>query len=226
MYAKGAGSITTNEKGMKKKLLYKFLRSGLKSDSGDMEWLLNTWYHEDNISICNKGFHASKTPLQALKYVAGEILSQVEVKGKSEVNDDKECWSDMRIVKAYHWKKEDSVALSIFASECVLENFEKVFPDDKRPREAIEAARKWLAEPTEANQSAARLAAESAWLAAAWSAESARSARLAAESAESARLAAESAESAWSAARSAKEKLIASLDAWFLDRITQLEECK
>ena len=62
---------------------YKFLRKGLKSDNGNnREWVLNQWRHEDDISICNKGFHASKTPLQALGYVKGEILAEVEVKGK------------------------------------------------------------------------------------------------------------------------------------------------
>ena len=117
--------------------------------------------------MCNSGFHASKTPQQALGYVAGEILAQVEVKGESKKQDDKECWSDMRIVKAYHWKKQDSVALSIFAAELVIKNYEKKYPDDKRPRNAIEAAKRVLADDTEENRSAesAAWAARSAELA-------------------------------------------------------------
>ena len=146
---------------MKSKKLYKFLRTGLKSDSGDMSWTPNTWYHEDTAKLCNSGFHASKTPLQALGYVGGEILAEVEVKGDSDVSDDKECWTEMKIVKAYHWKKEDSVALSIYAAELVIENYEKQYPDDKRPRNAIEAAKKVLEADTEENRSAAR-SAESA----------------------------------------------------------------
>lgn len=183
------------------KTLYKFMRTGLKSDNGkDRDWKIGEWRSEKNIKICNSGFHASKTPLQALGYVKGEIIAQVEVKGESIIEDDKECWSDMRIVKAYHWKKEDSVALSIFAAELCIKNYEKVYPNDSRPRDAIEAAKKWLVEPTKANESAAR-SAESAARSAAWSAESA------AES-----------------ARSAKKKLVVSLDAWFLTRIKSLEE--
>ena len=183
--------------------LYKFLRTGLKSNSGNHKWEVGKWYKEDTVDICNRGFHASKTPLQALGYVAGEIVAQVEVKGKSIIQDDKGCWSEMRIVKAWNWKKKDSVSLSIFSAELCLKNFEKYYPDDKRPREAIEAAKRVLADDTAKNRSAA-------W--SAWSA--ARSARSAAWST------AESAESA------ARKKLIKSIDTWFLKRIKTLTEIK
>ena len=92
-----------------------------------------------------------------------------------------------------------------FASEC-LANFEKVYPDDKRPRSAVEAAGLFLdgkltlqeLETAESAAWAARSAARSA-------AESARSAaESAAWAAWAARSAAESARSAaWSAAESA-----------------------
>jgi hypothetical protein len=122
----------------------------------------------------------------------------------------------MKIRKVWKWQKKDSVAVSIGAAEMCLENFEKVFPNDKRPREAIEAARKWLENPTKKNESeaesaarSARSAAEAAWSArSAWSAWLAWSAESAAEAAESAAEAAaasvESAASAeaWSAVRS------------------------
>ncbi len=141
------------------KKLYKFLRTGLKSNSGNHTWEVGKWYKEENINICNSGFHASKTPLQALGYVSGEILAEVSVKGKSIVEDDKECWSEMKINKAWHWTKKDSVELSIFAAELCLDNFEKLYPNDKRPREAIEAARKVLEADTK--EAAARGSASS-----------------------------------------------------------------
>jgi len=47
----------------------------------------------------------------------------------------------MRVIKTYQWKKEDSVKLAIFAAEQVIEIYEKKYPNDKRPREAIEAAK-------------------------------------------------------------------------------------
>jgi hypothetical protein len=192
-----------NKKEKKAKKLYKFLDEGLKSRHGNCTWKVGEWKHEDKINICGSGFHASKTPLQAIGYVAGIILAEVEVKGESMLEDDKECWSDMRIKKAYQWTKEDSVAFAVYGAELVIENFEKVYPSDKRPREAIEAAKAYIKNPTEEN----REKGSAAWSAAsaAWSAASA-------------------AESAASAAESAAESALRKkLDKWFITRIKHLK---
>jgi hypothetical protein len=90
-----------------------------------------------------------------------------------------------------------------WCAEQALPNWYVVYPDDHRPRQAIEARRGWLLgsvsnEELSAAESAARSAAE---LAAELAAESARLARSAARSATW--LVAESARLAWSAARSA-----------------------
>src|ERR1019366_3169361 len=111
--------------------------------------------------------------------------------------------------------QEQSVILACECAKRVLVHFEKEYPKDMRPREAIDAALLYVQKPTAKNKSAARSAAwsaarsaESAARSAAWSAESAAwSAAWSAESA--ARSAAWSAESAarsaaWSAARSAE----------------------
>ena len=55
---------------------------------------------------------------------------------------------------------------AIFAARSVLKIFEDRYPEDKRPRKAIEAAEKWLAEPTEENRRAAANAANAAYAAA------------------------------------------------------------
>ena len=143
--------------------MYKFLREGLKSDSGKEVWKIGVWKkHTGNIKMCESGFHCSKEVWQAFSYVQGEILAKVEVRGKCEKQDDKEVWSEMRIAKAWKWQKKDSVALAIYAAELCLKNFEKDFPDDRRPREAIKAAKKWLKNPTKENESAASAAARAA----------------------------------------------------------------
>ena len=117
------------------------MREGFKSNTGECTWKKGEWKkYEGKIEICESGFHCSKEVYQAFSYVQGEILAQVECKGKNDVQDDKEVYSEMRMVKAYKWQKKDSVALSIFSAELVIDNFEKVCPEDKRPREAIEAA--------------------------------------------------------------------------------------
>jgi len=132
-----------------KKYLWKSLKKGIVSARGDFKWELKKWYHEDgNIECCKKGFHASENIVNAISFVNCGVLAKVEVKGKNQKESDKQCWSDMKIVKIYEWKKEDSVRLAIFAAELVIDIFEKKYPNDKRPREAIEAAKNWLKNPT------------------------------------------------------------------------------
>ena len=189
---------------------WKFLKKGLKSKSGTVAWKVGKWEkHEGILDICHSGFHSSNDPYHAFSYVRGEILARVECRGEHIDQDDKSCWREQRVIKAYKWTKKDSLKLAIFSAELVLKNFEDKHPNDLRPRRAIEAAKKVLFRDTEKNRSAAESAAWSAW-----SAESAASAaRSAAESAaesaawSAAWSAAESAawSAAWSAARSAAE---------------------
>ena len=51
--------------------------------------------------------------------------------------------------------KKLAVEISIECAKHVISNFEKKYPDDLRPRQAIEAAEKWLKSPTEKNKNAA-----------------------------------------------------------------------
>jgi hypothetical protein len=153
-----------------------------------------------------------------MSYVYGEILAEVEVKGKHFTGDDKSTHAKMKIVRVWKWQKKDSVALSIFAAELVLKNFESVFPADDRPRKAIEAAKKYSEAPTEENQKAARSAesaARSAWSAAESAAESA--AWSAAESAWSA---------AWSARSAARSAALDTIETWILAHLNEMEEWK
>jgi hypothetical protein len=52
------------------------------------------------------------------------------------------------------------IRYAIFAAESVLDNFERIFPDDKRPQLAIEAARTALENNNEGNRMAAQKAAD------------------------------------------------------------------
>lgn len=102
---------------MKKQLRWKFLRTGLKSNSGNHTWEIGKWYkHKDKLLICNSGFHCSKEIGQAFSYVGGEYLAQVEVRGEHQENDDKEVWSEMKVVKVWEWTKKDSIEIAIFAA--------------------------------------------------------------------------------------------------------------
>src|SRR5665213_719133 len=117
----------------------KCIKAGMKSAHGKVDWNVGDGRKLDGVlDICSNGYHASEKPLDTMGSVNCEIMAKVEVREKSIKQDDKQAWTEMRIAKAYEWKKEDSVALSIFAAELCIRNFERVYPDDKRPREAIE----------------------------------------------------------------------------------------
>ena len=186
------------------------MTAGLKSANENIDWRIGEWQVAKlPLGIYGNGFHASEKVIDAIGYVPPGIIARVEVDGVHEEQEDKQCWERMRIVEAKIWEKADSVALAIFAAELVLENFERGFPADKRPRMAIEAAKEWLRNPAIAAESAAiaAIAASAAAWSAAWrTAESAasRAAESAASAAESAKSAAWSAWSAESAAKSAK----------------------
>ena len=182
---------------MKKKIIgYKWITDKNKSSSGNISWKKGIWQkHTGKLELCQSGFHASRSPLQSLEYIYGDNWWVVEARGRiKEQKDDKFTCSEMRIIKRLPVKK----ILVKFAIKCArrcLKNFEIYNSKDKRPRKAIEAAERYIENPTEKNRKAAGSAA--------------RSAESAAESAESAarlvaRLAASSV--AWSAAWSARSE--------------------
>jgi len=188
------------------KTRWKFLIDGMRSANGGCVWEKGKWkHHEGKLEMCSSGFHCSRQVWQAFSYISGQILVKVEVNGKSESQQDKEVWSDMRVIKAWKWQKKDSVALAVYAAKLCIFNFEKQFPEDKRPRLAIDAAERWIENPTEENRSAA---------CAAYSA-----ARAADNAACVAYRAADSA-----ADSVAREEMMAKIERWLMKRITQLEE--
>lgn len=213
---------------------WKFLQKGFKSENGNVTWKKGVWNKIDEpLKMCEMGFHCSKDPYDAFSYVQGEILAKVECRGKHLEDDNKECWSEQRIVKAYKWTKKNSVALAIFAAELILPNFEKAYPNDKRPRKAIEAAKKVLFKDTAKNRLAARTSAWLAWEASQslWEATESllASAWLAWASAGSARTSAQLAWTAtWASAGSARaaswSETIKKIQSFFLKQVKSLEE--
>ena len=210
---------------------FKFLVTMLKSNRDGSQWTFGEWRKTECPELCH-GFNCSEKILDALSYVKGEILCEVEAKGKHFTSDDKSTWAEMRIIKAWNWTKKDSVALTIFSAELVIENYEKIYPKDDRPRKAIEAAKKYLRDPTEENRSAAYSAARSADSAARSAYSAARSADSAARSADSAARSADSAaHSADSAARSAaysaaRSALSDKINEWLVAHLNEMEEWK
>jgi len=151
---------------MKTKTLWKSMlyeKGKLRSGHGNESWKLGEWHKVDGpLAMCNRGYHASLNIVDSMQYVAPGAIAKVEVRGKHAERADKQCWSEMRVAKAWEWTKRDSVELAVYAAELVIGRFEKQYPDDKRPRAAIEAAKAWLKNPCEKTSAAAFAAARAA----------------------------------------------------------------
>ena len=190
---------------------YKFLDlidGKMVSHHDNSEWTVGQWRTVEPPSEECKGLNASQYIQDALGYVRGNILAEVECDGKIIHGNDKDTCERMRILRTWIWTKEDSVTLAIIAAEDCIDVFEKKYPNDDRPRKAIESAKAWLKNPNEETMSAAAAAADAATAraaaaadAAAWAA--ARNAVWAADAAADARAAAAAADAA---ARTYKEK--------------------
>ncbi len=134
---------------------YKFVRlknGKIVSQHGKCEWEIGKWEKRRKLKMCLYGFHCSNKILDALNWVQGEILAEVEVGGRSEIGNAKEVWQEMKIIKAYVWTEKDTLALITYIAELALPCFEKSYPDDGRVKKAIEAAKKVLENDTEKNR--------------------------------------------------------------------------
>jgi hypothetical protein len=207
---------------------YKFLRlkgKKIRSQSGNLTWKIGEWQTvKQTLSICKVGLHCSKDPYQAFSYVHGEVLAIVECKGDSIVQNDKEVYSHMRIATAYQWTKKDSVAFAIYAAELVIDIYEKKYPGDKRPRQAIEAAKKVLKSDTKKNRNAAYAAAYAAYAADAAADAAAYAAAYAANAAAYAADAAANAAADAAADAAANAALYKKLGVWMIERIKTLKK--
>jgi hypothetical protein len=135
--------------------------------------------HRGPLKLCEKGLHASITPLDALKYAPGPVVCRVECSGDMIHGDDKLVCSRRRVL----WVKDASRVLHEFAIWCAEEALRKAGNPDPKSLRAIEIKKLWIDgkatnEELEAAQEAARNAAwydawEAAWCAAkeaAWTA--------------------------------------------------------
>jgi len=134
--------------------LWKAMKADLRSDHDNGPWKIGEWRKVADDPF--HGFYASKNIIDAMCYTNMEILAKMEVRGKSKIKRNRQAWTEMRIVKAWEWKKEDSMALAVYAIKLIIENFEKKFPNDIdiRPWHMIETAKTLLKYPTEANKAA------------------------------------------------------------------------
>ena len=75
-------------------------------------------------------------------------------------------WLIWLLRRTKNLSKPQSVKIAITCAEHVISIYEKKYPNNKAPRNAINAAKKWLKEPSEENRKAAYAAADAAYAAA------------------------------------------------------------
>jgi hypothetical protein len=135
-------------------------------------WEVNKWFKVDGeIKCCENGFHCSPTIFDATAYVTPGWICRVEVRGDFDDGGDKLAFREMRIIKRVFVDEKMTRKIAIYAAELVLPIYEKEYPNDNRPRTAIETAKRYSqGKATEGELSAAWDAARDAARAAAWAA--------------------------------------------------------
>jgi len=138
----------------------------------------------DGEGLCDCGacgvFFNPKHP-DTIRSIKDRVAKRKLKEGVEGVDDPEAYVHDLPSRQAYLKQRVDNrtctkpqaVEYACLCAEGVLHLFEQDHPQDDRPRKAIEAARRWLAEPTEANRQAADAAADAASAAAAYFAASA-----------------------------------------------------
>ena len=141
----------------------------------------------DKLELCKSGYHVTDAE-HLIDWIDGNQLFEVEVEGKALKGDNKTTCQKIRFVRQVEgWNDKNLRFFAFWCAEQVLPIYEEKYPDDNRPRRAIETARRYAEGlATEGELAAARAAAS----AAAWAA-----ARAAARAAAS--------DAAWDAARAA-----------------------
>lgn len=156
------------------KVYWKFLVSyddtnTIRSWFNRSPWQIGEWREVVGpLNLCYWGFHASQRAIDALRYIPGNIVAQVEGAGEQISDEDKTAFERMRLLRAWHWTSKASIEIAVAAAELVLPVWTEQYPDDDRPADAIAAVKAWLANPSgEAAEMAAKAAsnANTAWAA-------------------------------------------------------------
>jgi hypothetical protein len=115
------------------------------------------------VEVCKSGWHL--VTLEGIpEWVKIGALYEAEGRGEPQSDDGRKfCFAQARLLR----KVGDltTPVLVFWAADCaehVLPVFETKYPEDDRPRKAIEAARAWVANPTDANRNASTYAAYNA----------------------------------------------------------------
>ncbi len=124
---------------------YKCLLEGRRSPHTRLEWPVRAgaWTPAREPVLCKSGWHLATVEGLSEHLVAGELW-EAEGRGKYEVAVDKVAYSQARLVrKVGDVSVRQLRELACDFAEHVLHLWETRYPDDLRPRQAIEVARRY-----------------------------------------------------------------------------------
>jgi len=145
--------------------LYKWMLPNLHTAVQHTAWPVDVgkWTQRTAPVLCISGWHGveERHVLNHLPSQLGAELWEIEIKGKRVDGEDKFAAEQMRLV--HHLGSTTAKNLRLFSSdvaEDVIDLFEVKYPDDNRPRNAIEVARRFAnGEVSTEEMAAARAAA-------------------------------------------------------------------
>ena len=144
---------------------YKWLKPDRTTTYQGVKWpkRVGVWTPDVTPVMCVSGWHLATHQGIAEHARTGAVLWIAEGRGEFVAAGDKVAFSSARLVSQVGTLTQ--IIAVQWAAECakrVLRHYEDRYPEDKRPREAIQAALKWAKDPTEANRAAATAAATNA----------------------------------------------------------------
>ena len=144
---------------------YKWLKPDRTTTYQGVKWpkRVGVWTPDATPVMCTSGWHLATHQGIADHARTGSVLWIAEGRGEFVAAGDKVAFSSARLVSQVGTLTQ--IIAVQWAAECakrVLRHYEDRYPEDKRPREAIQAALKWAKDPTEANRVAANAAAYAA----------------------------------------------------------------
>ena len=173
----------------------------LPTRNDDGAWTPGEWMPEivGQLEPCRNGYHLCNTE-QLLDSWLGPAVFEAEYRGERIDAGDKCVVRQSRLRRRLNWDVRTARLFVCDCAERVLPLFEKCHPEDKRPRWAIETARRYARGEASAEEMAA---ARAAWAAS--------------DAARAAWAACDAAWAAWPVARAAERT-------WQIDRLTQYLE--
>jgi hypothetical protein len=122
-------------------------------------WTVGEWREVPAPSQECVGLNCCVNIIDAMRYVDMEILAEVEIDGVRIDGDDKITAERMRVIRAWHWKREDTVLLVAYETRLYLEYLESLSKlEAVLSKKEIEAAKVLIENPTYENMMAAMAA--------------------------------------------------------------------